>query len=44
MCAETHFHHTESQVKAVVGDFLGAVNQDSNTQFFRELSRFLNQH
>ena len=38
MCMGTHFHYTESQVKAVISGFLGAVNHDSNTQFLWKLS------
>ena len=39
----THFHYTESQVKAVISGFLGAVNHNSNTQFLWKIfnrSRF----
>jgi len=34
----THFHYTESQVKAVISGFLSAINHDSNTQFLWKLS------
>lgn len=38
MCMGTHFHYSESQVKAVIKGFLGAVARDSNTQFLWKLS------
>ena len=38
MCMGTHFHYTESQVKAVISGFLSAVGHDSNTQFLWKLS------
>jgi len=34
----THFHYTESQVKAIIGGFLGGINHDSNTQLLWKLS------
>ena len=37
MCMGTHFRYTESQVKAVINGFLGAVGHDSNTQFLWKL-------
>jgi len=37
MCMGTHFHYTESQVKAVIDGFLSAVSHDSNTQFLWKL-------
>jgi len=38
MCMGTHFHYSESQIKAIVNGFLNAVNHDSNTQFLWKLS------
>ena len=38
MCMGTHFHYTESQVRAVVNGFLGALDQDSGVQFFWKFS------
>ena len=38
MCMGTHFHYTESQVKAIISGFLSAVNHGSNTQFLWKLS------
>ena len=38
MCMGTHFHYTESQVKAVIDGFLSAVSHDSSTQFLWKLS------
>jgi hypothetical protein len=38
MCMGTHFHYSESQVKAVIDGFLGAITHDSNTQFLWKLS------
>jgi hypothetical protein len=38
MCMGTHFHYTESQVKAIINGFLSAANHDTNTQFFWKLS------
>ena len=38
MCMGTHFRYSESQVKAVIGGFLGAIAQDSDTQFLWKLS------
>ena len=37
MCMGTHFHYTESQVKAVISGFLGGINHGSNTQFLWKL-------
>ena len=37
VCMGTHFHYSESQVKAVIGGFLGAIDRDSNTQFLWKL-------
>lgn len=37
MCMGTHFHFSESQVKAIIDGFLSAVNHDSNTQFLWKL-------
>ena len=38
MCMGSHFHYTESQVKAVINGFLSGINHDSNTQFLWKLS------
>lgn len=38
MCMGTHFHYSESQVKAVINGFLGAVDHGLNTQFLWKLS------
>ena len=38
MCMGTHYHYTESQVRAIVDGFLGAVGHDSRIQFFWKLS------
>ena len=38
MCMGTHYCYTESQVRAVVNGFLGAVDRDSGIQFFWKLS------
>ena len=38
MCMGTHFHYTESQVKAVIRGFLAAVGRDSDTQLLWKLS------
>jgi len=38
MCMGTHFHYSESQIKAIISGFLSAVNHDSNTQFLWKLS------
>ena len=38
MCMGTHFHHTESHVKAVISGFLSAISHDSKTQFLWKLS------
>ena len=38
MCMGTHFHHTESQVKAVISGFLSGINHDSDTQLLWKLS------
>ena len=37
MCMGTHFHYTESQVKAIISGFLSGTNHDSNTQFLWKL-------
>jgi len=37
MCMGTHFHYSESQVKAVIGGFLRAIDHNSNTQFLWKL-------
>ena len=38
MCMGTHFRYTESQVRAVVDGFLGALDQDSGVQLFWKFS------
>jgi len=38
MCMGTHFHYSESQVKAIIDGFLSAITPDSNTQFLWKLS------
>ena len=38
MCMGTHFHHSESQVKAVISGFLSGINHDSDTQLLWKLS------
>ena len=38
MCMGTHYHHTESQFRAVINGFLSAVDHDSGVQFFWKLS------
>ena len=38
MCMGTHFHYSESQVKAVIKGFLGAVTPSSNTQLLWKLA------
>ena len=38
MCMGTHFHYSESQVKAVISGFLSAIDHDSNAQFLWKLS------
>ena len=38
MSMGTHFHYTESQVKAIISGFLSAVNHGSNTQLLWKLS------
>ena len=38
ICMGTHFHYSESQVKAIISGLLGGINRDSNTQFLWKLS------
>ena len=38
MCMGTHFHYSESQVKAIISGFLSGIDHDSNTQFLWKLS------
>lgn len=38
MCMGTHYHYTESQVRAVINGFLGAIDSNSRIQFFWKLS------
>lgn len=38
MCMGTHYRYTESQVRAIIGGFLGAVGHDSGVQLFWKLS------
>ena len=38
MCMGTHYHYSESQVRAVINGFLGAVDHDSGLPFFWKLS------
>ena len=38
MCIGTHFHYTESHVKAVISGFLSGINHDSDTQLLWKLS------
>ena len=38
MCMGTHFHYTESHVKAVISGFLSGINHDSDTQLLWKLS------
>ena len=38
MSMGTHFHYSETQVKAIIHGFLSAVSQDSNTQLLWKLS------
>lgn len=40
MCMGTHYHYTESQVRAVINGFLDAVDHDSGIQLFWKLSGF----
>ena len=43
MCMGTHFHYTESQVKAIISGFLSGINHDSDTRLLWKLfdkSRF----
>ena len=38
VCMGSHFHYTESQVKAIISGLLSGINHDSNTQFLWKLS------